>query len=700
MASEIEDPLSSLPQLDSNDESSTVRDMDAPLSPESTQNQARESLSKSLVSASLVNPIPSSLLEVNSESPNGNYLAGTGVQVMLGSLTQDGRCAPGEEVTAPSIIIAPPSVVNSRPTDPNVLQHSSQLQGELSHEANVIPILLSDKAPQVTAEFVPSLGSWAKPLFFKAPATPPAPCTPRDYDPAVVGNQLAALWPSLNDEILNKQPKNKHPTRSLQLPIDKLPPPELKADGSLRFPWAARLSAQSRNLYRAASPTYRLDGTPEVSIPSKVLRLGPENKDEYIIGKFHKCSPPPGGLVHAVVNRIWGRSCKISCKKLGDSSFMFHIPHQPTRQWVIQRGVWHIDDCLLFVLPWIPEGSFKIPEISTLPVWVNLKNIPDCCYSRLGISHVASGLGEPILTHKPRLDPTSMGEAKVLVEMELDRDFPKLIALDDKQGSIYLVNVDYTWIPSMCERCGNLGHKAKRCLLSQPPHDSTLQSHTEDVGPVIPVVDIDLILQQSDITTSSPPTIHQKDINANENLLPTTSDSGASVIQNLIKEMEGFQAPGITHSSQPGLEDTPQLHPLSDTTMECHGKEEPRFTLLSSSPCLQQEDQALSTLVDSQSTPTTTPIMEFSPSSIINNEVQKIIVVDPLTATPQTSAFESPSHVTVLSVVDEAEREPSSSLSLSKGGRETKPPIKYQDMEWKTVRGKGKHGRRGRGSYH
>ncbi|CAN6935166.1 unnamed protein product [Brassica oleracea] len=37
-----------------------------------------------------------------------------------------------------------------------------------------------------------------------------------------------------------------------------------------------------------------------------------------------------------------------------------------------------------------------------------------------------------------------MGEAKVLVEMELYRDFPKIIALDDKQGSIFLVNVEYT----------------------------------------------------------------------------------------------------------------------------------------------------------------------------------------------------------------------------------------------------------------
>ena len=205
--------------------------------------------------------------------------------------------------------------------------------------------------------------------------------------------------------------------------------------------------------------------TPEVIIPSKVLLLGPENQDEYIIGKFHNCTLPPGGLVHAVVNKLWGRSCRISIKKHGESSFMFHIPHESTRKWVIERGVWHIDDCLLFVAPRSPATSLKSQEISTLPVWVNLKNISDRCYFCLGISHIASGLREPILTHKPRLDPTEMGEAKFLVEMELDKTFPKLIVCDDKQGNIYFVEVEYTWISSTFVRCGQLGHKEKRCLL-------------------------------------------------------------------------------------------------------------------------------------------------------------------------------------------------------------------------------------------
>ncbi|XP_048593576.1 uncharacterized protein LOC106370477 [Brassica napus] len=366
-----------------------------------------------------------------------------------------------------------------------------------------LPTHPSDDLAQAPEKFVPSLGLWAKLLFFKPRVTPPKPST-RDYDPTIVGNQLAALWPTLKDKILNKQPKVKYPSRTIQPPIEKLPPQEIKADGSLHFTWTARSCAQSRNLYRADTQTYRLDSTPEISIP---FRLCTENKDKYITGKFHKCSLPPGGLVHAVVNKIFRRSCMINCKKLGDSSFMFHIPHQPTHS---QQGVCHINDCLLFVLPWTPEASFKVSEISTLPIWATLKNILDCCFSRLGIRHVASGLGEPILTHKPRLDPTSLGEAKGLVEIELDRNFSKIISLDDKQGgNIFLVNIEYTWIPSRCERCGNLGHKEKRCLVpSSTVQVSAFTSPSIDTSYVVPLVDIDTIPQLKDNVGSSPPTIH------------------------------------------------------------------------------------------------------------------------------------------------------------------------------------------------
>ncbi|CAN7045213.1 unnamed protein product [Brassica rapa subsp. trilocularis] len=287
--------------------------------------------------------------------------------------------------------------------------------------------------------------------------------------------------------------------------------------------------------------------------------------------------------------------------------------------------------------------------------------------------------------------------------MELDKDFPKLIALDDKQGSIFLVNVDYTWIPSMCERCGNLGHKAKRCLLtSKPLHDTNLMSTKDGSKDVIPVVDIDPILKQREKDPSTE-AFSQKNSMANGTCLTSTPTSEAplSQVTHVVSSTE------INPHLPSGSEIVPPLLIFStDISMECQDTSPARCITHSLTSQPQQENttaltnlsNTLSPLVDSQSAPTSTNFMESSPSNIINNIVQKPLVVDPLTTTPQAGAFESPSCFTVLGVVDEAEMEQISSFSLTRGGRETKPPIKYQDLEWKTVHGRGKHGRRGRGS--
>ncbi|KFK23726.1 hypothetical protein AALP_AAs55280U000100, partial [Arabis alpina] len=209
-----------------------------------------------------------------------------------------------------------------------------------------------------------------------------------------------------------------------------------------------------------------------VEIPNHVLMQGLENQKEYVIGQFYRCSLPSGGLIHAVANRIWGKKCRIFARKLGESSYLFHIPDKGTRDWVLERGLWHFDDCLMFVAPWSSTASLALPEISTVPVWVTLKNIPACLYSDWGISWIASGLGEPMATHKPRLDPTLIGEAKLMVEVELDRAFPQRIAATDSKGNLSMVEVLYSWIPSKCHRCGHLGHKESRCLLQSQPNET------------------------------------------------------------------------------------------------------------------------------------------------------------------------------------------------------------------------------------
>lgn len=201
---------------------------------------------------------------------------------------------------------------------------------------------------------------------------------------------------------------------------------------------------------------------------------------EYVLGQFYHCSAPSSGLVHSIVNRIWGRKCRIFSRKLSDSIFLFHIPDASTRVFMLQRGLWHADDCLMFVAQRTPTASLELPTISMVPVWITLKNIPANLYSIKALSWIVSALGEPMLSYKPRLDPTQMGEAKIMVEIELNKAFAQKIAAEDKKGNVSMIDVEYSWIPSKCESCGHLGHKRSRCL--NLPHSP--QTKVKENAPV------------------------------------------------------------------------------------------------------------------------------------------------------------------------------------------------------------------------
>ncbi|KAG7569954.1 hypothetical protein ISN45_Aa04g026070 [Arabidopsis thaliana x Arabidopsis arenosa] len=304
-----------------------------------------------------------------------------------------------------------------------------------------------------------------------ADPVPPSPVGLLASGSPLVDNISPQQWPSLSEVKLAKGKRLAsvvEPTVGTPKALERSSP--CLSDQRTRFPWAAKMNPLTRNLHRTTTPTFLEDGTPKVVIPDHVFLKGLENQKEFVLGQFYRCSAPPGGLINAVVNRIWGRKCRIFTRKLSDTTYLFHIPDESTRSWVLQRGLWHVDECLMFVASWSPAASFELPEISTVPVWVTLKNIPSQLYSIEGIKWIASGVGEPMLTNKPRLDPTLMGDAKIMVEVELDKPFAQKVAATDMKGLVSMVDVEYSWIPSKCLGCGHLGHKKSRCL--SPPQQN------------------------------------------------------------------------------------------------------------------------------------------------------------------------------------------------------------------------------------
>ncbi|CAA7027789.1 unnamed protein product [Microthlaspi erraticum] len=264
---------------------------------------------------------------------------------------------------------------STKPSPPLAVTEQHSAKGASNSGDSSPKTVVPDTAPPIssvplitTIKPVISKGAWDKPLVMHSAHFH------QTTEPLQVPLSSHSQWPALSDR--NKgTSKNRLHTESFKKSARDSSESEaelalLKAH-SKDYPWAAKMNPSTRNLHRVTIPEYMDDGTPKVRIPSHVLLGGVENQKEYVVGQFSRCSAPSRGQIQAIVSMIWGRKCQIFIRKLGESTYLFHIPHESTRNWVIQRGLWHIDDCLMFVSPWSPTETISIPEITTIPVLGN-----------------------------------------------------------------------------------------------------------------------------------------------------------------------------------------------------------------------------------------------------------------------------------------------------------------------------------------
>ncbi|CAN7062243.1 unnamed protein product [Brassica oleracea var. botrytis] len=286
-------------------------------------------------------------------------------------------------------------------------------------------------------------------------------------------------------------------------------------------------------------------------------------------------------------------------------------------------------------------------------------------------------------THKSRLDPTCLGEAKLLVEVELDKPFPKQIALDDKQGNIFLVDVEYTWIPSVCGRCGHLGHKEKRCLL--PAATPIVETDSKEELPA-EILRGEEEMVQARLTAPSDQVVLLLENSAENLLTPKKSEPTAGTLEITNKTVnENLQS----------LED---LDP-EDLSTPVNNSTHSKVTIATGS----SSHFTSSPLAVTHTAPTHTTIMEEIPSPIIVFEAKSALADNSL-ASSHSLIHGSPSYNQIDQPLEQDDEdgsmgEATADLNMSRGGKPIKPLQKFQDMEWKTVRGRGKCGRRGRGNH-
>lgn len=180
-----------------------------------------------------------------------------------------------------------------------------------------------------------------------------------------------------------------------------------------------------------------IDGVADIEIPAEVFEDVAPLWRSYVVGYFMGDSPFIGSI-HSTVNRIWSSpKSKIDVQFISKRTVLFRIEDELMRKRVLRRKYWHIADVPLVVTEWNPETAQDPPDLTAIPLWVDLVNVLGYLYSLAGLTFLSRTTGKFVKLHPNTERCVRMDVARVLVEVNLMQPLPEKICFKDKnQGSI------------------------------------------------------------------------------------------------------------------------------------------------------------------------------------------------------------------------------------------------------------------------
>ena len=248
--------------------------------------------------------------------------------------------------------------------------------------------------------------------------------------------------------------------------------------------WVDLVKGSSKPLSKKGVPFTLPSGELCVKIPNGVIERNKKAWDLFVLGQFYS-DPPAQGLVHNIVNGIWSRQFRdISVSKMEGNSYLFRIPNSSTRSRVLNQRLWQIEGQTMFVAKWVPGIVPSKPELSSAPIWLELRNVPLLFFHEEGLERIASLVGHPKCLHPSTANKTNLEVAKVLTIIEPRQPLPEAVNVQFDSGEVRRILVSSPWMPPVCLHCKEIGHSLRHCKSAPITcKDCSSSSHSADACP-------------------------------------------------------------------------------------------------------------------------------------------------------------------------------------------------------------------------
>ena len=181
----------------------------------------------------------------------------------------------------------------------------------------------------------------------------------------------------------------------------------------------------------------------------------------------------PISLVKNTMARIWGQAGLNEALIIDEGSFffMFNSKESCEAVWKVVHGM--LQDNYRYSKKW--HQSLKLENnVSKIPIWVRLFNVPLEYWTEEGLRFIASIVGKPLHVDKMTATCKRIIYARVCTEIGADEDLINEfdIEIEGPNGDVcdtISIKGEYQWVPSQSCKCKVFGHDCLKLVKKVAP---------------------------------------------------------------------------------------------------------------------------------------------------------------------------------------------------------------------------------------
>ncbi|GKD33560.1 zinc knuckle CX2CX4HX4C containing protein [Tanacetum coccineum] len=153
--------------------------------------------------------------------------------------------------------------------------------------------------------------------------------------------------------------------------------------------------------------------------------------------------------------------------------FFFKFDSRAGLEVVLEGGPWLICKSPIILKKWSMDTRLLKEELTRIPIWVKLHDVPIQVFEEDGISLIATFIGKPVMldSYTSSMCNDSWGRssfARCLIEVNSKADLVDVVttgipSLSGDSFTKETIRVEYEWRPPRCDICNIFGHVHDYC---------------------------------------------------------------------------------------------------------------------------------------------------------------------------------------------------------------------------------------------